>query len=198
SVDCSFSDLENSVIVGKSKNHLRSLRSWLSPVARSVNSLWKRCWRASVDGWAATTFHSRCDGKGPTVTIIRVGRYIFGGYTSIPWASGYARYQDDSKAFLFSLVNKPGWAPFKLPQSGKYSYNKNSIYFRSTYGPTFGGGHDIYISNSASSNRNSHSDLGYTYSPPSGYSYRSTFTQSFLAGSLTFTPDEVETFYETT
>ena len=85
SVDCSFSDLEDSVIVGKSKNHLRSLRSWLSPVARSVKSAWKRCWRASVDGWAASTFHSRCDGKGPTVTIIRVGRYIFGGYTSIPW-----------------------------------------------------------------------------------------------------------------
>ena len=85
SVDCPFSDLEDSVIVGKSKNHLRSLRSWLSPVARSVKSAWKRCWRASVDGWAASTFHSRCDSKGPTVTIIRVGRYIFGGYTSISW-----------------------------------------------------------------------------------------------------------------
>ena len=85
SVDCSFSDLEDSVLVGKSKNHLRSIRSWLSPVARSVKSGWKRCWRASVDGWAASTFHSRCDGKGSTVTIIRVGRFIFGGYTSIPW-----------------------------------------------------------------------------------------------------------------
>ena len=85
SVDCSFSDLEDSVIVGKSKNHLRNLRSWLSSVARSVKSAWKRCWRASVDGWAAGTFHSRCDSKGPTVTIIRVGRYIFGGYTSISW-----------------------------------------------------------------------------------------------------------------
>ena len=28
---------------------------------------------------------ARCDGKGPTVTIIRVGRYIFGGYTSVSW-----------------------------------------------------------------------------------------------------------------
>ena len=50
-----------------------------------ANSAWKLCWRASVDGWAARTFHSRCDGKGPTVTIIRVGRYIFGGYTSVSW-----------------------------------------------------------------------------------------------------------------
>ena len=81
------SDLEDSVIVGNSGNYLRILRSWLSPVARSVNSAWKRCWRASVDGWAASTFHSRCDGKGPTVTIIRVGRYIFGGYTSVSWGT---------------------------------------------------------------------------------------------------------------
>ena len=80
------SGLEDSVIVGNNRNYLRNLSNWLSPVARSVNSAWKRCWRASVDGWAASTFHSRCDGKGPTVTIIRVqGKYIFGGYTSVSW-----------------------------------------------------------------------------------------------------------------
>ena len=78
-------DLEDSVIVGNRINYLRNLRSWLLPVARSGNSAWKRCWHASVDGWAASTFHSRCDGKGPTVTIIRVGKYIFGGYTSVSW-----------------------------------------------------------------------------------------------------------------
>ena len=79
------SDLEDSVIVGNSSNYLRTLRGWLSSVGRSANSAWKLCWRASIDGWAARTFHSRCDGKGPTVTIIRVGRYIFGGYTSVSW-----------------------------------------------------------------------------------------------------------------
>ena len=65
------------------------------------------------------------------------------------------------------------------------------------YGPTFGGGLDIYISDYASSNSNSEGNLGYTYSPPSGYSYGSTFARTFLAGSYFFTPDEVETFYET-
>ena len=107
------------------------------------------------------------------------------------------KYQYDSKAFLFSLVNKPGWAPVKLPQTGRYSSNRAySVRFRPPYGPTFGGGHDIYISNSASSNSNSYSNLGHTYSPPSGYSYGSTFAQTFLAGTYNFTPDEVETFYE--
>ena len=71
------------------------------------------------------------------------------------------------------------------------------MYCGSSYGPTFGGGHDIYIHSYASSNSYSYSSLGYTYSPPSGYSYSSTFAQTFLAGSYKFTPDEVETFYET-
>ena len=78
------SGLEDSVIVGNNRNYLRALTNWLSPVL-CVFSSWKRCWRASVDGWAAATFHSRCDRKGPTVTIIRVGKYIFGGYASISW-----------------------------------------------------------------------------------------------------------------
>ena len=73
--------------MGNNRNHLNSLRNWLVPVEQSSSSVWKRCWRASVDGWASSTFHSRCDGKGPTVTIIRVGRYIFGGYTSLPWGT---------------------------------------------------------------------------------------------------------------
>ena len=104
-------------------------------------------------------------------------------------------WQYDSKAFLFSLVNKPGWAPVKLPRTGGYTVY--SIYSGPSYGPLFGGGNDIRISNYASSNSNSYGNLGYTYSPPSGYSHGSTFAQTFLAGSYKFTPDEVETFYET-
>ena len=48
----------------------------------------------------------------------------------------------------------------------------------------------------SSYNYNYYSNLGYTYSPPSGYRYGSSFAQSFLAGSYQFNPDEVETFYD--
>ena len=110
-----------------------------------------------------------------------------------------SRYWYDSNAFLFSLVNKPGWAPVKLPQTGKYSSRrKHSIYDYPSYGPAFGGGRDIHIPNYASSHRNSYSNLGFTYSPPSGYSYGNTFGKTFLAGIYQFTPGEIETFYETT
>lgn len=52
---------------------------------------------------------------------------------------------------------------------------------------------DIRIADQAASNTNSYSNLGYSYSAPSGYS-----TKTFLAGSYNFQPDEVEVFYETT
>ena len=123
--------------------------------------------------------------------------YVFGSIFNFSLIASSGGWQYDSKAFLFSLVNKPGWAPVKLPQTGKYSSRRYSIYCGSGNGPYFGGGADICIYKYASSNSNSYSNLGHTYSPPSGYSYQSTFALTFLAGTnYNFTPDEVETFYE--
>ena len=119
---------------------------------------------------------------------------IFFSFLIFPTVSS-CQYRYDSQAFLFSLVNKPGLAPVKLPAYRNYG---TALYDCSSYGPTFGGGHDVYIASYASSNTDSYTYLGHTYSPPSGYSYGSTSTYTFLAGTYTFTPDEVETFYEAT
>ena len=87
--------LKQSTIVGNDANYLQYLSTWLKPVAQSKSSRWKRCWRASVDGGAVSTFHSLCDNKGPTVTIIRVGgKYIFGGYTSLSWGKWLFFFQN--------------------------------------------------------------------------------------------------------
>ncbi|XP_068736764.1 uncharacterized protein [Montipora capricornis] len=189
--------LEKSVIIGSNQTYLVQLSEWLKPVSQS-NSQWKLCWRGSRDGWASSTFHSLCDGKGPTVTIIKVNQYIFGGYASISWGSQSCVHHYDATAFLFSLRNKPGWAPTTLNQTGEYShYRAYSICDCNAYGPTFGNGHDIYISNLASSGTSSYSNLGYTYSPPAGHAYGSTFAQTFLAGTHYFRPTEVEVFYLT-
>ena len=106
--------------------------------------------------------------------------------------------RSSSTAFLFSLVNKPGWGPITFKPPGQQHSHDHAIYSCccSSYGPTFGYGWDIYIASEASSNKNSYSNLGYTYNPPSGYSHGSEFAQSFLAGSYNFQPDEVEVFYE--
>ena len=66
-----------------------------------------------------------------------------------------------------------------------------AIYKSSSYGPTFGGGHDNYIANNANSSTSSRTNFGYSYSVPSGVQDKKTI----LAGTYSFTPDEVEVFY---
>jgi hypothetical protein len=89
-------------------------------------------------------------------------------------------------------VNKDNLAPFKSPV---YRYSGDALYTYTSFGPTFGGGHDIHISNNANANIGSYTFLGYTYRPPSGYTYNTDKVKNLLAGTYRFTPNEVETFY---
>ena len=98
-------------------------------------------------------------------------------------------YISTPNAFLFSLRNKEGLAPFK----SIVKKPSNAIYKHSSYGPTFGYGHHIYIMNKANRNRYSHANFGYqnVYSVPSSVQNK----QTLLAGSYRFTPDDWEVFY---
>ena len=107
---------------------------------------------------------------------------------------GSGGYASSSKSFIYSLYNINGYAPVKLQiKSGR---NRYAIDRDSRYGPTFGGGFDIYISNNAASHRRSYTSCGATYPLPPGYS--SSGLCSFYAGSSYFTPTDVEVFYEVT
>ncbi|XP_074627699.1 hemicentin-1-like isoform X2 [Acropora palmata] len=189
--------ISSSILGSLNIKYIDKLNSFLAPVLRSSSrSRFVRCWRAKTGGWAASTFHRNCDGMGPTVTIIQVGSYIFGGYTDISWSSSCV-YASSSKSFIYSLYNINGFSPVKLKiKSGRQSH---AIYRCSSHGPTFGGGNDIRIYNNAASNRNSYTYCGYTYHPPPGYSSPH-FSCRFYAGggSNYFTPTDVEVFYETT
>lgn len=111
------------------------LIKWLGTPRRS----WKLAYKATKDGWSSYDFHRLMDGKGENIVVIQsTNGYIFGGYTPISWASS-GSYSYDPKSFLFSLVNGTG-KPVKMENNAS---NKNSIYRSSSYGPTYGGGHDI-------------------------------------------------------
>ena len=86
-----------------------------------------RSWHAKTDGWAASTFHSNCDGKGPTVTIVQVGSYIFGGYTDKSWGGMYhfrtalmARRSSLRSADVFPIVAS-------LPPKNNNNKNNNIL-----------------------------------------------------------------------
>ena len=76
------------------------LLKFLEPAVGN-NSHWLPCYSATSHGWSVRSFHRRCDGKQNTVTIIKSGEYVFGGYTDIPWGKPLV-----SSLCLFSLCLK--------------------------------------------------------------------------------------------
>ena len=99
----------------------------------------------------------------------------------------YKGYRKTNKAFIFSLENKEGLAPFK----SMVKHDSRAIYMEINYGPTFGKGHDIYIADDAAHNAHSYTEFGHSFLAPSEVEEKDTV----LAGTHYFTPDEVEVFY---
>ena len=104
-------------------------------------------------------------------------------------SSGSAGYQYSTNTFLYSLKNYYGYGYFKNDiTNGYYGYATESRY---SYGPTFGGGHDMFIADNAGRNTNSYFNC---------HSYRDPYCNSYLwVGSQygnNFRPDEVEVYYE--
>ncbi|CAH3190812.1 unnamed protein product, partial [Porites lobata] len=192
-----------STILGNDSRYLENLTLFLEPVINSsVRSRFVRCWHAKEDGWAASTFHGNCDDKGPTVTIIQVGSFIFGGYGIVKcrhYLPGGCRYGNSSKAFIYSLTNNNGsghavYNPVKLRVKPD-SYHQ-AVRRCDSDGPIFGW-KDIRISNNSASNQDSSTYCGKKYPLPPGYC-SSARKCTFYVGNSTFTPTDIEVFYETT
>ena len=82
------------------------------------------------------------------------------------------------------MRNKENLPPFIAHVTSQ----QHAIATNANYGPTFGGGHDVYISDNAARNQTSYSNFGDSYRRPSRTE------NSLLAGSYNFTPTEVEVF----
>ena len=65
-----------------------------------------------------------------------------------------------------------------------YNTNTTGTYDGSSHGPTFGGGHDMYLPNPMNN--------GSAYSNPSSYSIPN---NSILFGSYNFTPTDIEVYF---
>ena len=100
-------------------------------------------------------------------------------------------YKNSSSSFLFSLRNKDGLAPFIA--NIRQGQEQKAILGYSSYGPVFGGGHDLYICNNPQVNK-SGSNFGQTYQLPTGYVHGSKEAKNLLAGQNQFLTTEIEVF----
>ena len=89
------------------------LNNWINPLKSLKFDL---LFTASINGDGSNSFHEFCDGKGPTVTVVKgENGFIFGGYVTVPFSSDNKSHYDD-KAFLFSLTNMKKF-PVKIKES---------------------------------------------------------------------------------
>lgn len=149
---------------------------------------WKLLYRASEDDFLASSFHSKCDGQGNTLTIYKsTNGHVFGGYAQVEWDST-SGYKADKNALLFSLVNDK-----KTPIVMKVNDAKETMAIRcsSVLGPSFGED-DLWISDKSNRYENT-SKLGSTFKHPN-LQYGTIEAKNFLAGSYYFHLFEIEVF----
>ena len=128
----------DSIILGESEREIEFLEKIFEWSGYKKMEL---IYRGTRDGMNSNIFHNKCDNQGPTICLFKNEKgYIFGGYASISWTTNTG-YRSASDCFLFTLTNIHGTSPTKFQNT-----NSNlSVFHHSSHGPTFGGGHDIYI-----------------------------------------------------
>ena len=119
--------LTNSKII-ETKEQIKLIKEWL-PYNNKENIKCKLIYDAKKDGDDVSTFHSLCDNKGATLTIISTSdNKKIGGFLSKSFG-GNKGLIEDNNAFLFSLNYNE-----KYP-----SLNRGNHYFdKSNQGPIFG------------------------------------------------------------
>ncbi len=177
SVTVTVAVFQGSVLLNSAQ--MAQINSWIGTPSQS----WVRCYHRGTHGAATTTFHANCDGRGPSVTVVSLstGRLI-GGYASASWNSA-SSYFGTSSSFLFSLTN-----------SFKHSYLQYSYYMygNSSYGPTWGGGHDFHTG-SGTIGSGTYCNLGHTYACRVG-TYASTTCRDDFCGTYAPTINDLEVF----
>jgi len=101
----------------------------------------KLLYRASTDGKQNHIFHQRCDGKGPTLTVVKCqfdgssNASIIGGFLDQSWHSENANIHSD-KAFIFSLTKQIKCGVINPKCAG---------YGGENHGPSFGAANDLLL-----------------------------------------------------
>jgi hypothetical protein len=173
------SDFKDSCIL-KSWSGIKQIKEWFGkPVDFHL------LYRGSRDGFKASEFHRLCDNQGATFTVLKSANgYIFGGFVSRSWTSSSLYHSCDGDAWLFSLTN-PKNLPLKIPSNNTGACMYDNI----SYGPTYGGNHDLHIADMANSNSLSYCKLGGSYLSPQIQD-----GLTFLCGSFNFQISEIEVY----
>jgi hypothetical protein len=139
----------------------------------------------------STDWHRDVDNKGPTVSLMEVisnvdqSRVIVAGYNPFSWNSSNTWLQSTSTTeFLANLTHSD---LFK-----KNTLNQYFAYNNASYGPTFGGGRDFFLSSNLTTG---YTNIGHSYGDRARYgteAYRQSLTGT--GGYSSWAVGKLETF----
>ena len=136
-------ELPNSAIV-KEYDHHERIHEWLREDGSDGD--FQLLYRSSRDGLSASNFHSNCDSKGCTLTVIETtDGLVVGGYSNTPWENSSV-WKQANKAFLFALSGNGISSPSKMKL--KNANDKHATFHHPSHGPVFGGSHDLDVNGS--------------------------------------------------
>jgi hypothetical protein len=128
---------------------LVQLETWLGQGELDLTNIFTK----NQSNSSSTAWHTAVDGMGPTFTLMYAteengSSAIIGGYNPFSWNGGLNAYTiidvGSRDAFVFNLTTDTEYAE-RADSSGRYQ-----TYNGSNYGPTFGGGHDIFTASTLS------------------------------------------------
>ena len=173
--------IDSKIITKKEELDFLSDRIQNTDILKKKKLTYKLIFRGTRDGTQSMLFHQKCDGIGPTISIIQtIKGHKFGGYAEKNWSKEENEWiYDDENAFVFSLDHMKIYNPIK----GKEKY-----YFGINYGPNFYAfwpGKDMFATSGNS-----------VLTKGSGNPYFSGFTSDYElnGGEQYFTTQELEVF----
>jgi hypothetical protein len=129
--------LLDSKIINGDIEEKETLRKWINS---EISFKTKLLYRLSRDGASIFNFHSKCDGKSPTLLLVEShDQEKFGGYTTASWDMFNGDYKNGTKTFLFSLTKNK-----KYLRKNNIHYNGDIFSGSRDVGPWFGI-HDLYF-----------------------------------------------------
>jgi hypothetical protein len=118
-------------------------------------------YKATRDGFESSKFYELCSNIPNNIIIIRTkDNKIIGGYTPLSWRLGTSEYEyaadNSNKTFLFSLTLRK---KFDM----NISSNCYALCYSTSWGPKWGGGHDLEIKSGCNFDPAQYSGIGHTY-----------------------------------
>eukprot|EP01046_Picozoa_sp_COSAG06_P005464 COSAG06_NODE_244_length_19215_cov_20.256853_17_plen_350_part_00 len=132
--DCQLSQIfpNSQLLTGEMQDEMAT---WIQEEGISASG-WELCYSSprgdTDDSGGPSTFHSQCDAHPSSISIMKAGSRIFGGYIQRTWNEAHNTYGASAPNWLFQLS----------PETAKYPHlTGNWAYTNPSFWPTWGGGH---------------------------------------------------------